>query len=1388
LSGSDESRDPLDKLGDEFLARFRRGERPAVSEFAARDPEHAGEIRELLSALLLVEGLKPQADATVAAGCARGAGRDAVPERVGDFRVLRELGRGGMGVVYEAEQESLGRRVALKVLAPGVARSPEQVRRFVREARSAARLHHTNIVPVFGVGEHDGLHYYAMQFIPGLGLDKVLDEVRRLKDRDPSGGDGGASSTRPSVPEASSTLIARSVASGRFGEPSPPAEGAAGDAPARPSTLAAETDSDARYARGVARTGLQVAEALEYAHQQGTLHRDVKPSNILLDVHGVAWVTDFGLAKAAEDEDLTRTGDLVGTIRYMAPERFRGQGDARSDVYGLGLALYELLALRPAFRASDPDRLLYEVNHVEPPPLRSVNPSVPRDLATIVHRAIEMQAAHRYATAAALAEDLRRFLDDRPIVARRVRPAERLARWARRNPGQAALGVALALMLALVVVVFVAADLRLRREHADTVFYLGQAERAEARARSKLLDSYITQARASRRGRHVGRRSEGLRAIGEAAGLDTTGARRLELRNEAVACLALPDLRPLDPWPGRAEDGFIGVDFDPTSGRIARGTPDGAVLIRDPAGGEPARLPGDGRRALLLRFSPDGRRLAVKSDGDGRPVLAVWDVGRREKILEEPDGIDGDAVDFHPDGRTLAAGRRDGSIVLYDLDRRRQLRRLRPSVVAHLIRFDPSGGRIAVVNPDSREGVQVLRADDGSVVAAWATAEPAYTAAWHPDGRWLAVGTEEGRIRLLDPHDPGRAPRTFGGHDGQVVALAVHPGGTLVASASWDATVRLWDARTGQELVKGPVTKVHPIRFSRDGRLLGPGSAVDAAWLWEVTEGSECRALVGPDGEGARTATVEFLDAGGVLVSSGDSGLRFGLPAGGGTTVFAAMPGTRGLAVAPDGSYLITGGQAGLLRWPVRRSSAGQLRIGPPAPLGPMAGVPTGRVRLARDGRTLAAIVDNERGRVRVFDLEGRRPPIDLTGHDGMNWLALSPDGRRAATGTWQGDGVKVWDARTAAEPRALPVEGSADVRFSPDGRLLLTMAGAEYVLWEVGTWSDRVRIPRSQAGGMPGVAAFSPDGRLLAVTHTRSTVQLVDPATGRELTTLEAPDPQNVTGLGFSPDGRLLIAALYAPRIQVWDLGAIRCGLAAMDLDWSSPSAGGPEPPARDGPSAIAIEPAPWLEPLERGESSARAGRWDEAASAFDEAIAAGAPDVEARARRLLVRRARTGAAAYREACRELLRDFAAADLPPRIANLLAWSCALDDGVVEDYAPLVRLAESAVVGRPSQDRLNTLGALLYRAGRFEEAVRQLQRSVEMHGAGGTPYDALFLALAHHRLGRREEARRWFRRGTAPAPAARFKADAIGDTSWIPRLELDILRREVAAALGPDGP
>jgi serine/threonine protein kinase len=425
-------RDPIERLAEEFLGRLRRGEHPKLGDYTAAHPELADEIRDLFPALVMMEQVKPDDDVLSPSPLSES---DAFPNQLGDYRILREVARGGMGVVYEAEQQSLGRHVALKVLP--AQRNPDAIRllRFRREARSAARLHHSNIVPVFDVGSCDGVHYYAMQFIHGQGLDEVLQELRRLR--------CGEKPTDAPARALTESLV-EGLQSGQFpGAPVLP--GIRSQAP-RAEASAILTEPASHYFRSVARLGVQAAEALAYAHGQHVLHRDVKPSNLLLDCQGTLWLTDFGLAKD-DSEDLTRTGDIVGTIRYMAPERFQGISDERTDIYALGVTLYEMLALRPAFLETDRVRLVHQVASEEPPRPRALDPSIPRDLETVVLKAIEKEPGRRYQSATELAEDLRRFLTDRPILARRASWAEQLWRWCRRNRGPAAAAAAIFLLL-----------------------------------------------------------------------------------------------------------------------------------------------------------------------------------------------------------------------------------------------------------------------------------------------------------------------------------------------------------------------------------------------------------------------------------------------------------------------------------------------------------------------------------------------------------------------------------------------------------------------------------------------------------------------------------------------------------------------------------------------------------------------------------------------------------------------------------------------------------------------------------------------------------------------------------------------------------------------------
>ncbi len=343
MSLTEDDRNPVESLAEEFIARYRAGENPSVTEYVERYPEHAEEIADLFPAATMLEDLKgPPRGMPIQDGT--------VPRQLGDFRIVREIGRGGMGIVYEAEQVSLHRHVALKLLPPRPQLAPGRLERFQREARAAGRLHHTNIVPVFGVGEHEGQHYYVMQLIAGTGLDGVLAKLVRAEHR---------ALTQPGSPGF------------------PPV-------------------SEPAFYRQVAHLGAQAADALAYAHAQGIVHRDIKPANLLLDHQGTLWVTDFGLAKLLAQDDLTQPGEMACTVRYSAPERFQGQSDARGDLFSLGLTLYELLALRPAYDEKDPARLLAQVTkgHIVRP--RVHNPAIPRDLETIVLNALAPEPDGRY--------------------------------------------------------------------------------------------------------------------------------------------------------------------------------------------------------------------------------------------------------------------------------------------------------------------------------------------------------------------------------------------------------------------------------------------------------------------------------------------------------------------------------------------------------------------------------------------------------------------------------------------------------------------------------------------------------------------------------------------------------------------------------------------------------------------------------------------------------------------------------------------------------------------------------------------------------------------------------------------------------------------------------
>ena len=379
---------------------------------------------------------------------------------LGDFRLLREVGRGGMGVVYEAEQISLRRRVALKVLPFAAAIDPRRLQRFKTEALAAAHVQHEKIVPVHAVGCERGVHYYAMQFIDGQSLAALIGELR-VAPRRPARRRGRHRGGHRTRPESSS--------------------GRRRDAPPRRRSPASDPRTAARYFERVAGLGRQAALALEHAHQAGIVHRDVKPGNLLLDLRGQLWITDFGLAQVTGDAGLTITGEMLGTLRYASPEQVlarRGIVDHRSDIYSLGATLYELLTLRPPFDGRDRNALIRQIADDEPASPRSLEPSIPAELETIVLKALRKEPADRYATAQEMADDLQRFLDGRPILARRPTPSERLRAWSRRHPAIVGSGVAALILLSAASMVSTAI---VRREQAKTLAEQRKAEAAYRR-------------------------------------------------------------------------------------------------------------------------------------------------------------------------------------------------------------------------------------------------------------------------------------------------------------------------------------------------------------------------------------------------------------------------------------------------------------------------------------------------------------------------------------------------------------------------------------------------------------------------------------------------------------------------------------------------------------------------------------------------------------------------------------------------------------------------------------------------------------------------------------------------------------------------------------------
>ncbi|TWT43335.1 protein kinase domain-containing protein [Botrimarina hoheduenensis] len=515
LPAPDESREQrLVEVLDHYVAALEAGRAPHAAEVLAEHPDLAADLVECLEgvetihrAVRLARPDEQDSDATIDSPLAppsapvppheaeaasdRPVAPAGEPSQIGDYLVRGEIGRGGMGVVYEAEERSLRRRVALKVLPFAAVLDQRQIARFRNEAQAAAQLHHPHIVPVFAIGQDRGVHYYAMQYIEGQSVAQAIDELRLDALRGSAQADSLAETLSTSHALAADkrasrpTSLSRGVApaSGHpLGSPT-----AVGITLAGASLGPSHRTDD--FFKAVARLGADIADALHHAHEYGVVHRDVKPSNLLLDAAGKAWITDFGLARIQSDLGVTATGDLVGTLRYMSPEQARGRADqidGRTDVYGLGATLYELLTLRHAHRGEHRQAVLDQIERVEPLRPRWLNSHIPADLESIVLRAMEKDRSTRYPNAEAMAEDLRRFLAGLPTIARPAGLTRRVSRWLTRRRKMVA-GIAAASLV--VAVVSLAGALGVWRAQQRTALALEEAQRQADRAETRFTQA-----------------------------------------------------------------------------------------------------------------------------------------------------------------------------------------------------------------------------------------------------------------------------------------------------------------------------------------------------------------------------------------------------------------------------------------------------------------------------------------------------------------------------------------------------------------------------------------------------------------------------------------------------------------------------------------------------------------------------------------------------------------------------------------------------------------------------------------------------------------------------------------------------------------------------------